>query len=370
MKHPKINQSGAAIILFAMVMLIVLSLITIGFAFLVRNDQRQTLDKTLSNQAQYAAETAVNRKIKDLYNNVPPTLKTDCSAPPQITVPAGAPSVTITCLNWNTEPDRIFLSGLNINPKQALIQPKSGTVKYFAVLYHPSKPAGCAVSNSAPQFLNSLATAGSCPYLKITLSDAASVYSNKASVVYSRPQDNSRPTGLADTSHAENVGKDADYGGQVNGEASGEIDNTFCRGGWCIMRVSVPSGKSWTNATPGLTSFSVIGGEIDELQLAAYTDGPYDQIAAFAPAAPAALTLAPNNRVNLINMQAIVDATARAGDVIKRIQIAAPIGKNTWQPGFAVAADAICKNFSVDAINNDTAGKAVDNSGNALGACY
>ena len=55
------NQSGMASIMFAIFMAIVLCLLAVGFATLVRNDQRQTLDKTLSNQATYAAESAINK---------------------------------------------------------------------------------------------------------------------------------------------------------------------------------------------------------------------------------------------------------------------------------------------------------------------
>ena len=62
----KLNQKGMSSILFAMVFIIILSLIGVGFATLVRKDQRETLDKTLSFQAQYAAETAINRKAAEL----------------------------------------------------------------------------------------------------------------------------------------------------------------------------------------------------------------------------------------------------------------------------------------------------------------
>ena len=65
-------QTGIASIMFAIfiAVVIVTRLFAIGFAVLVRNDQRQTLDKKLSNQAQYAAGTEINRVQRDLQAQV------------------------------------------------------------------------------------------------------------------------------------------------------------------------------------------------------------------------------------------------------------------------------------------------------------
>ena len=47
-------------ILVTMNLMIVISLIVLGFAQISRRNQRQSLDRQLSTQAFYAAETAVN----------------------------------------------------------------------------------------------------------------------------------------------------------------------------------------------------------------------------------------------------------------------------------------------------------------------
>jgi Tfp pilus assembly protein PilX len=54
------NQSGLVSILVTMIIMIVLSLIILGFAKLTRREQRQSLDRQLYSQAAYAAETGVN----------------------------------------------------------------------------------------------------------------------------------------------------------------------------------------------------------------------------------------------------------------------------------------------------------------------
>lgn len=80
------NQKGFVSIVVTMIIMIVLSLIVIGFAKLVRRDQRQALDKQLNTQAFYAAETGVNdatKVIKDALATDPSGAslveKTDCA---------------------------------------------------------------------------------------------------------------------------------------------------------------------------------------------------------------------------------------------------------------------------------------------------
>src|SRR5487761_1517319 len=54
------SQQGFASIVIAIVLVTVLALITTGFAQLSRREQQTALDKTLTNQAYYAAESGIN----------------------------------------------------------------------------------------------------------------------------------------------------------------------------------------------------------------------------------------------------------------------------------------------------------------------
>jgi len=47
-----INQEGAASLLFKLVMVIIISLLAIGFSVITTNDQKATLDKSVSLQAE------------------------------------------------------------------------------------------------------------------------------------------------------------------------------------------------------------------------------------------------------------------------------------------------------------------------------
>jgi len=106
------NQSGASAIMFTLFFVMVISLISVGYATLARRDQRATLDKTLSNQAQYVAESGI-AAVKQYIDNNPGTAKnhTECDTAlptdPSFKMPAFTEGLEITCLTWNMSPKDI-----------------------------------------------------------------------------------------------------------------------------------------------------------------------------------------------------------------------------------------------------------------------
>src|SRR5687767_10949862 len=67
-KSFRYSQVGMVSIMTTMVLMIVISLIVLGFAQLSRRNQRETLDRQLSTQAFYAAESGVN-DVRELIQN-------------------------------------------------------------------------------------------------------------------------------------------------------------------------------------------------------------------------------------------------------------------------------------------------------------
>lgn len=81
------GERGFASMIIAAILVIVLSLLTVGFAELMRHNETQQLNRQLSDQAYYAAESGVNDAVAALnagYNQP----KTNCS--PLTAQPAGA----------------------------------------------------------------------------------------------------------------------------------------------------------------------------------------------------------------------------------------------------------------------------------------
>lgn len=75
------NESGVASFMVTLVMMLVITLIVIGFAQIARRNQREALDNQLSTQAFYAAETGVNLVQNLLQNGTSPNQlkKTNCT---------------------------------------------------------------------------------------------------------------------------------------------------------------------------------------------------------------------------------------------------------------------------------------------------
>src|SRR5688572_29540682 len=73
------KQRGMVSILVTMLLMIVISLIVLGFAQVSRRNQRQATDRQLSSQAFYAAETGIN----DARNLIKGALATSTTIPPK-----------------------------------------------------------------------------------------------------------------------------------------------------------------------------------------------------------------------------------------------------------------------------------------------
>ena len=97
------KQSGMTAIMLAMFLAIVISLLAVGFATLVRKDQAETLDKTLSYQAQYAAESGVNRITSYIDTTASPLTRSDCNDAVDASIPPKEFTVgqaQVTCAVW------------------------------------------------------------------------------------------------------------------------------------------------------------------------------------------------------------------------------------------------------------------------------
>jgi len=76
------RQKGFVSIIVASLLMVILALITIGFTRLMQREQRQAVDRQLSRQALYAAESGINDVIQAIVDKTPPydqPSKTDCA---------------------------------------------------------------------------------------------------------------------------------------------------------------------------------------------------------------------------------------------------------------------------------------------------
>ncbi len=125
----KHKDDGFASIIIAIVLVLVLSLVTVGFAELMRKETRSSLDRQLSTQAYFAAETGVNdaaKAINDGYSSA----KTSCAplTAPQIggakyltdNTISTATNTSYTCLTIDPAPFKLVYGAIDFSQSKAV----------------------------------------------------------------------------------------------------------------------------------------------------------------------------------------------------------------------------------------------------------
>src|SRR5579884_551043 len=118
------NQAGFAAIVIALVIILVLSLITVGFGQLMQHELRAAADRQLSSQAYYAAETGINDATAAI-NSGYSAAKTTCG------IDAGSPGgVDLTQSGYKYLMDNTVGNSTNASYPCLLINPTPPTLQY------------------------------------------------------------------------------------------------------------------------------------------------------------------------------------------------------------------------------------------------
>lgn len=199
------NQAGLVSIMVTIIMMLVISLIIIGFATVTRRNAREALDRQLSTQAYYAAETGVNdaisainaNRVSDLLSNTGyatncsgsgsfmATLNTINSTSNQNLLNADG-SVQYTCLLVNPIPGSIITTVPADDAENVPLNPSAPTTLKFS--WQSQGTSGNAAACPA-SFQPQAAWAAACPYgilrldiFKVTNGDADTAMANTASI--------------------------------------------------------------------------------------------------------------------------------------------------------------------------------------------
>lgn len=300
------DERGMASFIITLFIMMIIGLVVIGFAQLTRRDQRQSLDRQLSVQASYAAETGVNDTLRRLEEN-PTFTKSDC-APEPSNLPHQLPvvsstldsdgDVAYTCVLVDSVVDTIKVQGVDMTDnKSFVIQDQSGaniesitfTWKKAGGQYNPCVAAGY------PHPENRV---GGCtfPMLRADVVPFPTGGTTRANLiknlftVYAHPNNGGGGTAVYNSS--------SDKGNAKN--ETGSCVNNNQPDASCTITVT------GLNQNRYYVRLNAIYGSPDEVEISA-------KIASGIPA-------------NLIGAQALIDVTGRSGDVIKRVQVRAAIG--------------------------------------------
>jgi hypothetical protein len=311
------NQRGIASLMVTTVLILVIGLIIIGFSQTTRRNQRETLDRQLTSQAFYAAETAINSvkaKIDAAGVGVPVPEKTACepTSPsyPETFNSSGTfgstnTNISVTCLLVRSNLESLYYP--NVNQTKSTIVPaisNSGNFNKLVLRWdnkdNIANPSAGCTSNNLPSTSN-----WNCGYgiLRVDLA-APPPAAVQAMTTFFIPRNNPGVTSIA-----------FNPAGSGGGVINGNCDDTEC-----TAEITGLNGNSYY-----LRLLSV------------YKDA--------SVTIEAQTTAGANVR---LSGQVIVDATGKAGDVLRRVQVRLPVGGQSTanMPNFAIESNgSLCKRF-------------------------
>jgi hypothetical protein len=322
------SQAGMVSIMTTMVLMIVISLIVLGFAQLSRRNQRETLDRQLSSQAFYAAESGVN-DVRELIQTalaggaVTIPEKNGCtdtgtagfyaSLDPDIDSTKG---VRYTCMLVDPSPTELRY---NIDTTSVVVPMISGDGTNFSTIrlnWQSKVTSGSPISGCPTTTNNAFSPAASwsCGYgvLRFDLVPVAGVLNA-----------DSLRTGTMTLFGVPFSSGGISSTGFVADTANNNRRGIACNNSGCSLTITGLSQNAYY-----MRISSIYQGMA--LQITGTNSGGL----------PAQLSGA----------QAVIDATGKAQDVLRRIQVHVPLRASSENllSDFAIqSTDAICKRYSV-----------------------
>jgi Tfp pilus assembly protein PilX len=347
-QHVGKNQIGLVSIMVTFVLMIVISLIVLGFAQLTRRNQQETLDRQLSTQAFYAAEAGVNdaqKLINDrITNGLAVPNKTDCqdnASGVYSSINPGSASATLnvtnkvayTCVMINANPTSISIDDVSTQASHIVpISSANGspfdTIEFTWKAHPLPSPLPANLFNDCPS-LPTRPTNQFKPFAEWTCSFGVLrfdlVPTNVAGGL-TRPglQAATMTSFVIPLNAAPSAG-----GNQVNYAGGTSNSNNLigvrCVGTSCGLKIKLPADASnqyYVRLSAVYQDMSVV------LQALDGTGAP----------------------MKITGAQAIIDVTGKAQDVLRRIQVNVPLNSSgaTNLPDYAIeTSDPICKRFTV-----------------------
>lgn len=313
------NQQGMASFMVTTVLILVIGLMLTGFSQVARRNQRESLDRQLSSQAFYAAESGVNAavsviKSKAANGELPPP-KTSC-APDTTLYPdvrLNDPDVKVTCMLVSTEINSLYYMAVTESSPTVVPIISAGQPISQITLKWENKDGSTATNCLGGGF--SARTSWNCGF-GVLRTDLAPTPTGDVNAIAMSTFFNPLKKPSVDQNSAPAVSYGS-RGGLVSG---------YCAdagGSKCMAKITNLGGLTYYMNLRSIYKDSAV------------TITGQD---------------AAGNDVKLIG-QAVIDVTAKAQDVLRRIQVRVPLESRASStiPAYAIQSkDSICKRFSVE----------------------
>ncbi|HSX46449.1 MAG TPA: hypothetical protein VLF87_00450, partial [Patescibacteria group bacterium] len=305
----KLDQNGMAAIIIALFLIIITSLIVLGFVALTNREQRQALDRELNTAAYYAAESGINDAVRILKNpayanNLGSLKKTSCdnsSVPYNTDLHPSLDSISsYTCVLVTTAvPDIQFNPVSTTDSSVFTLQREDGQqINTLHIEWSDPSGAGSVMGCQPPNFPPTQPANCNLGLLRVDLVptsgavDRGNLIDNTATyLLYPKFGGTSTPS------------YSPGFGNQ------GEVDQANCSDpAHCVILISNLNATSYQMRIKSIYSST-------NVKICVGSCG-----------------------INLVGAQAMVDATGKANDVLRRIQVRVPLSSNSADiiPEFAI----------------------------------
>lgn len=314
------RERGMASFMVTTVLILVISLIVIGFSQVARRNQREALDRQLSTQAFYAAESGINAAVAIVQNKAAngalPDTKNTCG--PDVNYPAvqlNGSDVRVTCLLVDTAIDSLFYTGVTESaPTVVPLISNNGPMQTLTITWR-SKSGGAAPSSNCTGGGFTTRAGWSCGQ-GVLRADLATM-----------------PDGAADPAMSTFFNPQL-YGGTLNDTTAPVVDYNSRGGlvrGYCVNGADPRCMVRITNLDQPIYYMNL---------RSIYHDSTVN-ITAVGPA---------GNPIEFTG-QVMIDSTAKAQDVLRRIQVRVPLNprESSNIPAYAIeSSGSVCKRYAVE----------------------
>lgn len=318
------NQKGMASFMVTAVLILVISLIIIGFSQAARRNQRETLDRQLSTQAFFAAESGVNGAVSIIKNKISagelPPVKTDCndySNYPNMTLDGN--DVRITCMLVSTEIDTLYYMGVGETSPTVvpLVSANGAAIERVTLTWR--NPSGGATASQGCAAGNGFTTkdAWNCGNAVLRTDLSPFPGGNTAEIAMSTFFYPNRTVAPINDVTAPNV--PSSTGGGLVTAACSDADNDPK----CMATISGLSGSTYYMTLRSIYNDSSVTISARDV----------------------------NGTEVRFTGQVLIDVTAKAQDVLRRIQVRVPLERreSSTLPGYAIeSSGSLCKRFAVE----------------------
>ncbi len=341
MKHnhyrAKNTEQGLVSIIVVMVLMGVLVLISTSFALLIRREQRQALDRQLSTQAFYAAESGVNDAVDQL-----PGIAGDVTDCKTGGISGKAPinsndNVDHTCVLIDQSPNELIYNPISTDSSQVVrLETSDGTpIDYIDISWQRDK------SDNNDQFVSNSNTTHLLPQNGVNDPKTDNFTQNNGTgmiqvgVMPLTALNHNSLTQAARSYFLYPVAGPSNVSPLSSRDASSSQDAQFI------------DGNCNKSNNPGYKANHLYNCNA-EIKFSSPSNVVYLRLKSiYLPTAANIRIYSGGVRKDIVGAQAVIDSTGKAQDVLRRIQVRVPLKGSYSYPEYSVdTGDSICKRMA------------------------